>query len=115
MNNLIQVIPVLTPEEVEFVNTELDKKEFSVSLIGFADDESGLLSGRVDSNIRSSSGCCLNDDEEAADDQRGGNRRLLDSVLVFRHPHQEEHVGDELVDAIHRFIRDVLLEDDLEA
>tara|TARA_B000000557_G_C20787501_1_gene449368 strand:+ start:803 stop:1414 length:612 start_codon:yes stop_codon:yes gene_type:complete len=79
MNNLIQVIPVLTPEEVKFVNTELDKKEFSVSLIGFADDESGILSGRVDSNIRSSSGCCLNDDEEVAKVMhKGMNNALLE-------------------------------------
>tara|TARA_B100000131_G_scaffold161320_1_gene156130 strand:- start:189 stop:800 length:612 start_codon:yes stop_codon:yes gene_type:complete len=89
MNNLIQVIPVLTPEEVEFVNTELDKKEFSVSLIGFADDESGILSGRVDSNIRSSSGCCLNDDEEAAKVMhKGMNNALLEyrQRLMNIHP-----------------------------
>mgnify|MGYP006254249769 FL=1 len=48
MYDLIQEIQVLTPEELKFVNSELDKKKFSVSLIGFADDESGLLSGRVD-------------------------------------------------------------------
>ena len=35
MNDLVQVIQVLTPEEVEFVNTELDKKQFTVSSIGF--------------------------------------------------------------------------------
>ena len=35
MNDLIQVIQVLTPEEVKFVNKELDKKEFTVSSIGF--------------------------------------------------------------------------------
>ena len=35
MNNLIQTIQVLTPEEVEFVNAELDKKEFFVSSVEF--------------------------------------------------------------------------------
>ena len=56
MNDLIQIIEVLTPEQVKFVNSELDKKEYTVSMIGFADDETGVLGGRVDSNIRSSSG-----------------------------------------------------------
>ena len=37
MYDLVQTIQVLTPEEVKFVNTELDKKEFIVSTIGFAD------------------------------------------------------------------------------
>ena len=41
MNDLVQVIQVLTPEEVEFVNTELDKKQFTVSSIGFDDGETG--------------------------------------------------------------------------
>ena len=39
MNDLIQTIQVLTPEEVKFVNAELDKKEFTVSSIGFDDGE----------------------------------------------------------------------------
>ena len=55
MNDLIQTIQVLTPEEVTFVNQEIDKKEFIVSSVGFADSETG--EPRVDSNIRSSSGC----------------------------------------------------------
>ena len=50
MNDLIQTIQVLTPEEVKFVNAELDKKEFTVSSIGFDDGETG--EPRVDSNIR---------------------------------------------------------------
>ena len=41
MNNLIQTIQVLTPEEVKFVNEEIDKKEFTVSSVGFADAETG--------------------------------------------------------------------------
>ena len=41
MNDLIQTIQVLTPEEVKFVNQEIDKKEFVVSSVGFADAETG--------------------------------------------------------------------------
>ena len=63
MNDLVQVIPVLSAEEVKFVNSELDKKEFTVSTIGF-DGVNG--EPRVDSNIRSSSGVYLIDDEEVA-------------------------------------------------
>ena len=55
MNELIQVVQVLTPDEVLLVNEELDKKEFIVSSIGFVDGETG--EPRVDSDIRSSSGC----------------------------------------------------------
>ena len=62
MNDLIQTIQVLTPEEVKFVNTELDKKEFTVSTIGFNDGDTG--EPRVDSDVRSSSGCYLPDHEE---------------------------------------------------
>ena len=64
MNELIQVVQVLTPDEVLLVNEELDKKEFIVSSIGFVDGETG--EPRVDSDIRSSSGCYLLDHEEAA-------------------------------------------------
>ena len=49
MYDLVQTIQVLTPEEVRFVNQEIDKKEFTVSSIGFADAESG--EPRVDSNV----------------------------------------------------------------
>ena len=63
MNDLVQVIPVLSAEEVKFVNSELDKKEFTVSTIGF-DGVNGRP--RVDSNIRSSSGVYLIDEEEVA-------------------------------------------------
>ena len=62
MYDLIQTIQVLTPEEVKFVNYELDKKDFVVSSIGFNDGETG--EPRVDSDIRSSSGCYLLDHEE---------------------------------------------------
>mgnify|MGYP003129016477 CR=1 FL=1 len=62
MNDLIQVIPVLNAEEVEFVNAEIDKKEFTVSSIGFSNGETG--EPRVDSDIRSSSGTYLLDEEE---------------------------------------------------
>ena len=89
MNDLIQIIEVLTPEQVKFVNSELDKKEYTVSMIGFADDETGVLGGRVDSNIRSSSGCCLNDDEEAAKVMHEGmNKALLEyrKRLMKIHP-----------------------------
>ena len=76
MNELIQVVQVLTPDEVLSVNEELDKKEFTVSSIGFEDGESG--EPRVDSNIRSSSGCFLLDDEKAAQIMhKGMNNALL--------------------------------------
>ena len=87
MNDLIQTIQVLTPEEVKFVNAELDKKEFTVSSIGFDDGETG--EPRVDSNIRSSSGCYLLDDEEAAKVMhRGMNNALLEyhQRLIKIHP-----------------------------
>ena len=86
MNDLIQVIPVLTAEEVEFVNVELDKKEFTVSSIGFS-GENG--EPRVDSNIRSSSGTYLLDDEEVAQViHKGMNTSLLEyrERLMKLHP-----------------------------
>ena len=64
MYDLIQTLQVLTPEEVKFVNSELDKKHFTVSSIGFADGDTG--EPRVDSNVRSSSGCYLLDEEEVS-------------------------------------------------
>tara|TARA_Y100000992_G_scaffold293497_1_gene252185 strand:+ start:173 stop:778 length:606 start_codon:yes stop_codon:yes gene_type:complete len=77
MYDLIQTVQVLTPEEVKFVNSELDKKEFVVSSIGFADGETG--EPRVDSNIRSSSGCYLKNDEEASKIiHKGMNNALLE-------------------------------------
>ena len=88
MYDLIQEIQVLTPEELKFVNSELDKKKFSVSLIGFADDKSGLLSGRVDSNIRSSSGCCLYDDEEVTKVIHNG---INNALLEYRQRLMEIH------------------------
>ena len=87
MNDLIQTIQVLTPEEVKFVNTELDKKEFTVSSVGFSDGDTGQP--RVDSNIRSSSGCYLLDDEDAAKVMhRGMNNALLEyrERLMKIHP-----------------------------
>ena len=87
MNDLIQTIQVLTPEEVKFVNAELDKKEFTVSSIGFDDGETG--EPRVDSNIRSSSGTYLNDDDDAAKViHRGMNNALLEyrERLIQIHP-----------------------------
>ena len=87
MYDLIQTVQVLSPEEVKFVNAELDKKEFTVSSIGFADGETG--EPRVDSNIRSSSGCYLLDDEEAAKVMhKGMNNALLEyhQRLIKIHP-----------------------------
>ena len=87
MNELIQVVQVLTPDEVLFVNKELDKKEFTVSSIGFEDGETG--EPRVDSNIRSSSGCFLLDDEKAAQIMhKGMNNALLKyrERLIKIHP-----------------------------
>ena len=76
MNELVQVVQVLTPDEVLLVNQEIDKKEFTVSSIGFEDGETG--EPRVDSNIRSSSGCFLLDDEKAAQIMhKGMNNALL--------------------------------------
>ena len=72
---------------MKFVNAELDKKEFTVSSIGFADGETG--EPRVDSNIRSSSGCYLLDDEEAAKVMhKGMNNALLEyhQRLIKIHP-----------------------------
>ena len=82
MNELIQVVQVLTPDEVLLVNEELDKKEFIVSSIGFPE-------GRVDSDIRSSSGCYLLDDERAAQIMHEGmNNALLEyrQRLMNIHP-----------------------------
>ena len=79
MNNLIQTIQVLTPEEVKFVNTELDKKEFQVSMIGFSDSGTGILMPRVDSDVRSSSVTYLKDDEEVTKVMHEGiNNALLE-------------------------------------
>ena len=86
MNDLIQIIPVLTAEEVEFVNAEIDKREFTVSTIGF-NGENG--EPRVDSNIRSSSGIYLLDDEEVAQViHKGMNKSLLEyrERLMKLHP-----------------------------
>ena len=49
MYDLVQTIQVLTPEEVDFVNKEIDKKEFIVNSVGF-DASSG--EPRVDSEVR---------------------------------------------------------------
>ena len=87
MNDLIQTVKVLTPEEVKFVNQEIDKKEFTVSSIGFVDGETGQP--RVDSNIRSSSGSYLLDEEEAAKViHEGMNNALLEyrQRLIGIHP-----------------------------
>jgi len=87
MNELIQVVQVLTPDEVLLVNKELDKKEFIVSSIGFEDGETG--EPRVDSNIRSSSGCFLLDNEKAAQIMhKGMNNALLEyrERLMKIHP-----------------------------
>ena len=87
MNDLIQVVPVLTAEEVEFVNAEIDRKEFTVSSIGFSDGETG--EPRVDSNIRSSSGTFLLDEEEVAQViHKGMNNALLEyrERLMKIHP-----------------------------
>ena len=87
MNDLIQIIQVLTPDEVLLVNQELDKKEFIVSSIGFEDGETG--EPRVDSSIRSSSGCFLLDDEKAAQIiHKGMNNALLEyrKRLINIHP-----------------------------
>ena len=87
MNELIQVVQVLTPDEVLLVNEELDKKEFIVSSIGFVDGETG--EPRIDSDIRSSSGCYLLDDEKAAQIiHKGMNNALLEyrKRLMEIHP-----------------------------
>ena len=79
MNNLIQTIQVLTPEEVKFVNSEIDKKEFQVSMIGFSDSGTGILMPRVDSDVRSSSVTYLKDDEEVTKVMHEGiNNALLE-------------------------------------
>ena len=87
MNDLIQVVQVLTPDEVLLVNEELDKKEFIVSSIGFVNGETG--EPRVDSDVRSSSGCYLLDDEKAAQIiHKGMNNALLEyrKRLMNIHP-----------------------------
>ena len=86
MNDLIQTIQVLTPEEVKFVNKEIDKKEFTVSSVGFADAETG--EPRVDSTIRSSSGCFFNDDEPAAEVMHKG---MNNALLEYRQRLMEIH------------------------
>ena len=86
MNDLIQTIQVLTPEEVDLVNKEIDKKEFTPNSVGFS-DETGQP--RVDSNVRSSSGCFLFDTEKASQViHEGMNKALLQyhSKLVGIHP-----------------------------
>ena len=92
MYDLIQTVQVLSPEEVKFVNAELDKKDFIVSSIGFNDGETG--EPRVDSNIRSSSGCYLLDHEEAAKVMhKGMNKALLEyrERLLKIHPIFDGH------------------------
>ena len=86
MNELIQVVQVLTPDEVLLVNEELDKKEFIVSSIGFVDGETG--EPRVDSDIRSSSGCYLLDDEKAAQIIHKG---MINALLEYRKRLMEIH------------------------
>ena len=86
MNELIQVVQVLTPDEVLLVNQEIDKKEFTVSSIGFEDGETG--EPRVDSNIRSSSGCFLLDDEKAAQIMHKG---MNNALLKYRERLMEIH------------------------
>ena len=87
MNELIQVVQVLTPDEVLLVNQEIDKKEFTVSSIGVVDGET--CEPRDDSNVRSSSGCYLLDDEKAAQIiHKGMNNALLEyrKRLMEIHP-----------------------------
>ena len=87
MNELIQVVQVLTPDEVLLVNQEIDKKEFTVSSIGFEDGETG--EPRVDSSVRSSSGCFFLDNEPAAQViHKGMNNALLEyhQRLIKIHP-----------------------------
>jgi len=88
MNDLIQTIQVLTPEEVKFVNAELDKKEFQVSMIGFADDGTGVLSARVDSDVRSSSVTYLKDNEEVTKVMHEG---INNALLEYRQRLMEIH------------------------
>ena len=86
MNDLIQTIQVLTPEEVDLVNKEIDKKEFTLNSVGFS-DETGQP--RVDSSVRSSSGCFLFNTEKASQViHEGMNKALLQyhSKLVGIHP-----------------------------
>ena len=89
MYDLIQTVQVLTPEQVKFVNSEIDKKEFQVSMIGFSDDGTGVLNPRVDPDIRSSSVTYLKDDEEVTKViHEGMNNALLDyrQRLMEIHP-----------------------------
>ena len=88
MSNLIQTIQVLTPEEVKFVNSEIDKKEFQVSMIGFSDDGTGVLNPRVDPDIRSSSVTYLKDDEEVTKVMHEG---INNSLLEYRQRLMEIH------------------------
>ena len=79
MNELIQQIPVLTEDEVKFVNAELDKKEFTASSIGFSSGQSG--EPIVNDRVRSSSGTYLLDDEEVAQVIHKG---MNSALLVYR-------------------------------
>ena len=88
MNNLIQTIQVLTPEEVKFVNSEIDKKEFQVSMIGFSDSGTGILMPRVDSDVRSSSVTYLKDDEEVTKIMHEG---INNALLEYRQRLMEIH------------------------
>ena len=89
MNDLIQIIEVLTPQQVKFVNAELDKKEFQVCMIGFADDGTGHLSARVDPEVRSSTVAYLHNEEEVTKViHEGMNNALLEyrERLMKIHP-----------------------------
>ena len=88
MSDLIQTVQVLTSEEVKFVNAELDKKEFQVSMIGFADDGTGVLSARVDSDVRSSSVTYLKDNEEVTKVMHEG---INNALLEYRQRLMEIH------------------------
>ena len=88
MYDLIQTLQVLTPEEVKFVNSEIDKKEFQVSMIGFSDDGTGVLNPRVDPDIRSSSVTYLKDDEEVTMVMHEG---INNALLVYRQRLMEIH------------------------
>ena len=83
MSDLIQTVQVLTPEEVKFVNAELDKKEFQVSMIGFSDSGTGILMPRVDSDVRSSSVTYLKDDEEVTKVMHEG---INNACLLYTSP-----------------------------
>ena len=88
MSDLIQTVQVLTPEQVKFVNAELDKKEFQVSMIGFSDSGTGILIPRVDSDVRSSSVTYLKDDEEVTKVMHEG---INNALLEYRQRLMEIH------------------------